>query len=222
MANHRKSAGFVLTWTSPRKSPGQPFVVLSSPPSQIAEAVVVPSSVLAHPPRWLSAAQLHPAPAPLLRDWLFDQGSLTRRLTTLSAERFAVQPLQQGWQVLRADECAALQVPAGSLGWVREVFLLGTGQPWVFARSVAARRALEGSGFELGKLGSRSLGELLFSDRAFVRGELQACRYPAAWLPDTVRAEQLWGRRSCFRRDGLGVLVAEVFLPAFWDHAAAN
>ena len=95
-------------------------------------------------------------------------------------------------------------------------------RPWVFARSVAARRALEGSGFELGKLGSRSLGELLFSDRAFVRGELQACRYPAAWLPDTVRAEQLWGRRSCFRRDGLGVLVAEVFLPAFWDHAAAN
>ena len=72
MANHRKSAGFVLTWTSPRKSPGRPFVVLSSPPSQIAEAVVVPSSVLAHPPRWLSAAQLHPAPAPLLRDWLFE------------------------------------------------------------------------------------------------------------------------------------------------------
>ena len=115
MANHRKSAGFVLTWTSPRKCPGRPFVVLSSPPSQIAEAVVVPSSVLAHPPRWLSAAQLHPAPAPLLRDWLFDHGSLTRRLTTLSAERFAVQPLQQGWQVLRADECAALQVPADIL-----------------------------------------------------------------------------------------------------------
>ena len=193
--------------------------MLSSPPSQVAEAVVVPSSALAHPPRWLNAGQLHPAPAPLLRHWLFDQGSLTRRLTVLSAERFAVQPLQQGWQVLRADECVALQVPAGSMGWVREVFLLGAGQPWVFARSVAPRAALEGSGFELGKLGSRSLGELLFSDRAFVRGELQVCRYPAAWLPTEVSAEQLWGRRSCFRRDGLGVLVAEVFLPGFWDHA---
>ncbi|WJN59758.1 chorismate lyase [Pseudomonas sp. SO81] len=182
----------------------------------------MPSSALAHPPRWLNAGQLHPAPAPLLRDWLFGQGSLTRRLTALSAERFAVQPLQQGWQVLRADECSALQVPAGSMGWVREVFLLGAGQPWVFARSVAPRTALEGSGLELGKLGSRSLGELLFSDRAFVRGELQVCRYPAAWLPTEARAEHLWGRRSCFRRDGLGVLVAEVFLPAFWDHAAQN
>lgn len=186
---------------------------------RLAEAVVVPTSALAHPPRWLNAAQLHPVPAPLLRDWLFDQGSLTRRLTTLSAGHFAVRPLAQGWQVLRADECAALQVPAGSLGWVREVFLLGADQPWVFARSVAARHALEGSGFELGKLGSRSLGELLFSDHAFARGELQACRYPSAWLPAEVRAEQLWGRRSCFRRDGLGVLVAEVFLPAFWEHA---
>ncbi len=196
--------------------------VLSSRPSQEVEAVVVPSSALAHPPRWLNAAQLHPVPAPLLRDWLFNQESLTRRLTALSQQRFSVQPLQQGWQVLRADECNALQVPAGSMGWVREVYLLGAGQPWVFARSVAARHALEGSGLDLGKLGSRSLGELLFSDRAFARGELQACRYPAAWLPSEARAEQLWGRRSCFRRDGLGVLVAEVFLPAFWTHAAEN
>ncbi len=196
--------------------------MLSSLPSQVAEAVVVPSSALAHPPRWLNAGQLHPAPAPLLRDWLFDQGSLTRRLTTLSAERFSVRPLQQGWQVLRVDECSALQIPTGSMGWVREVYLLGADQPWVFARSVAPRAALEGSGFDLGKLGSRSLGELLFSDRAFSRGELQACRYPGAWLPAEVRVEQLWGRRSCFRRDGLGVLVAEVFLPAFWDHATRN
>lgn len=158
-------------------------------------------------------------PTPLHRDWLFDQDSLTRRLTGLSAGHFSVLPLLQGWQVLRADECASLQVPVGSQGWVREVFLRGAEQPWVFARSVAARSALEGSGFDLGKLGSRSLGELLFSDRAFQRGELQVCRYPAAWLPAAVREERLWGRRSCFRRDGLGVLVAEVFLPAFWEQA---
>ena len=204
------------------KSPGRPFVVLSSPPSQIAETLVVPSSALAHPPRWLNAAQLHPAPAPLQRDWLFNQESLTRRLTALSGDRFSVQPLQQGWQVLRADECAALQVPAHSMGWVREVFLLGAGQPWVFARSVAARQALQGSGLDLGTLGSRSLGELLFSDHAFARGELQTCRYPAAWLPAEARTERLWARRSCFRRDSLAVLVAEVFLPDFWEHAAQH
>lgn len=66
-------------------------------------------------------------------------------------------------------------------------------------------------------MGTRSLGELLFSDRAFLRGPIEVCRYPAASLPAEVRAERLWGRRSCFSRDGLGVLVAEVFLPTLWQ-----
>jgi chorismate--pyruvate lyase len=179
----------------------------------------VPYAALAHPPRWLTAAQLHPSPATGVRDWLFNEDSLTRRLTALSADGFSVTPLLEGWQRLRSDECAALEVTDGSLGWVREVYLRGHGQPWVFARSVAARSALEGSGLALEQLGSRSLGELLFSDRAFDRGALQACRYPAAWLPAQVRGERLWARRSCFSRGALGVLVAEVFLPTFWPAA---
>ena len=52
-------------------------------------------------------------------------------------------------------------------------------------------------------------------------GALQATRYPAQWLPQAVREEDLWARRSCFRRGELALLVAEVFLPAFW-HAAAG
>lgn len=182
----------------------------------------VPHTVLAHPPHWLTAAQLHPAPAALQRGWLFDQDSLTRRLTALSKDDFSVLPLHEGWQTLRLDETSALGVPAKAQGWVREVFLRGNGQTWVFARSVAARSALEGSGLALDQLGSRSLGELLFSDRAFLRGELQVSRYPAAWLPDAVRDDQLWARRSCFRRGELAVLVAEVFLPALWQAAGED
>ena len=182
----------------------------------------VPHTVLAHPPHWLTAAQLHPAPAALQREWLFDQDSLTRRLTELSNDRFSVIPLHEGWQILRQDETSALGLPAEAQGWVREVFLRGNEQTWVFARSVAARSALEGSGLALDQLGSRSLGELLFSDRAFLRGELEVARYPAEWLPDAVRHEQLWARRSCFRRGALAVLVAEVFLPALWQAAGED
>ena len=145
--------------------------------------------------------------------------SLTRRLTALAAGEFTVEPLQQGWQTLRGDECEALGVPAGTEGWVREVYLQGGGQPWVFARSVAARPALEASGFDLRTLGSRSLGELLFCDRAFTRQAIEICRYPSAWLPPDVACDQLWARRSRFDRGALSVLVAETFLPALW-HAA--
>lgn len=181
----------------------------------------MPHAALPHPPRWLNAAQLHPRPSDAEFDWLFDQGSLTRRLTALADGAFSVTPLLEGWQTLRLDECRALGVPDGSQGWVREVYLRGHEQPWVFARSVAARSALEGSGFDLALLGSRSLGELLFSDRAFARGPLEVCRYPAAWLPAEVRDERLWGRRSCFARGSLGVLVAEVFLPTLWAQVGA-
>ncbi|MDP3814628.1 chorismate lyase [Pseudomonas sp.] len=180
----------------------------------------MPHTALAHPPLWLTAEQLHPAPAAGVHAWLFNEDSLTRRLTALSHDGFSVTPLFEGWQPLRHDECAALGVAADSQGWAREVYLRGHGQPWVFARSVAARSVLEGSGLDLERLGSRSLGELLFSDSAFDRGAMQVCHYPAAWLPSAVRAERLWARRSCFSRGPLGVLVAEVFLPAFWVAAA--
>jgi len=171
-------------------------------------------------PAWLTHDQLPSAPTASVCDWLFNQDSLTRRLTELSDDGFSVTPLREGWQALRDDECAALDVPPGSQGWVREVYLRGNGQPWVFARSVAARQALEDSNLDLQELGSRSLGELLFSDQAFTRGELQVCRYPAAWLPSEASQNDLWARRSCFRRGPLAVLVAEVFLADFWPAAS--
>jgi chorismate--pyruvate lyase len=166
-------------------------------------------------PDWQTADDL-PGLDSALHDWLFNEDSLTRRLTALSANGFGVTPLSEGWQRLRDDECASLDVAPGSNGWVREVYLRGQGEPWVFARSVAERDALEKADMDLESLGSRSLGELLFSDQAFSRGPLQACRYPAEWLPEANRESGLWGRRSCFRRGELSVLVAEVFLPAFW------
>lgn len=171
-------------------------------------------------PTWLTRDLLPSVPSASVCDWLFNEQSLTRRLTELSAGGFSVTPLREGWLLLRDDECAALGVPPGSLGWVREVYLRGNGQPWVFARSVAARQALDGSGLDLQQLGSRSLGELLFSDQAFARGELQVCRYPGAWLPAEALQDGLWARRSCFRRGPLAVLVAEVFLPDFWPAAS--
>ncbi|WP_300732431.1 chorismate lyase [Pseudomonas sp.] len=167
-------------------------------------------------PVWLEQRRLAALPPAQTLDWLFDEGSLTRRLTALSEGAFSVLPLFEGWQPLRPDECAGLELPDASVGWVREVHLCGHGQPWVFARSVAAKSSLEGGGLNMDELGTRSLGELLFSDHAFERGELQVCHYPSAALPLADRADNLWARRSCFVRGALSVLVAEVFLPNLW------
>ena len=72
-------------------------------------------------PVWLEQSHLHTTPDEQTLDWLFDQGSLTRRLTALSDGAFSVLPLLEGWQTLRKDECTALELPEGSRGWVREV-----------------------------------------------------------------------------------------------------
>ena len=169
---------------------------------------------------WLPADRLSAPLAPDLHDWLYvDEGSLTRRLTQLAKGEFSVMPLAEAWQVLRDDECAALGIAEGSQGWVREVYLRGHQEPWVFARSVAARSALEQSELDLPHLGRRALGELLFTDPAFSRGPLQARQYPESWLPQDIRQPRLWARRSCFSQGELRVLVAEVFLPALWQAA---
>ena len=51
----------------------------------------------------------------------------------------------------------------------------------------------------------------------FVHGQSALADWPPA-----VRAEGLWGRRSLFCQGALGVLVAEVFLPALWRADAAT
>ncbi|WCM51362.1 chorismate lyase [Pseudomonas sp. WJP1] len=174
------------------------------------------------PPIWLLESQLTPLPDTSILDWLFDHGSLTRRLIHLTNDAFSVTPLFEGWQTLRTDECAALDLAEGSEGWVREVYLRGHGQALVFARSVAARSALQGDGLHMDELGSRSLGELLFCDHAFQRRAIEVCHYPQAWLPSEVRTPGLWARRSRFDRGALSVLVAEIFLPTLWSAARAH
>jgi chorismate--pyruvate lyase len=192
-------------------------------------ANLAPSMPTAMPPAalspvlpWCPASQLAVLPSTTQQAWLADQDSLTRKLTALAEQQFSVLPLLEGWQTLRADECLALGVADGSQGWVREVYLRGHQQPWVFARSVATRAALSGSGLDLAHLGTRSLGELLFSDQAFTRGPLEACHYPSSWLPVEVRSEHLWARRSRFSRGPLALLVVEVFLPSFWQQLGAR
>lgn len=158
----------------------------------------------------------------LQRDWLLDEGSLTQRLTQQSHNRFKVELLHQGWEALRADECQSLAVQPQAEGWIREVFLCGNHQPWVFARSVASRESLlAATQIDLAHLGNRPLGELLFQTQGFQRGPLELCRYPELWLPESVRVSGLWARRSCFTQGALQILVAEIFLPDFWQQLTA-
>ncbi len=86
----------------------------------------------------------------------------------------------------------------------------------------AGQAELQQANFDLSQLGSRSLGQLLFNEQAFSRGPLQICQLSVRQLPVIAQQQSagqqlVWARRSCFKKDSLGVLVAEVFLPKLWQ-----
>lgn len=163
-------------------------------------------------PDW-HRADRHPAPPPEpLFDWLCDTGSLTQRLIAAGADNFCVELLGQSISPARNDEAQALNIEPGAPAWVREVLLHTAGAPRVFARSVAPLAALTNSGLELDRLGTRSLGELLFADARIQRSGIEISRYPAAWLPEPWQHGGLWARRSQFSHAELRLLVCEVFL----------
>ncbi|HMM46350.1 MAG TPA: chorismate lyase [Thiobacillaceae bacterium] len=166
---------------------------------------------------WLAHPLLLPRS---LRSWLTDQGSLTRRLKSHCAS-FRVDPLATGHARPNADEYALLDLAPGQRAYVRDVALLCGGVPVVFAHSVLPLAGLRGGWNGITRLGSRSLGETLFSDHRIERrplayrkvGHDHPLHRAAVWrLAANFRG--LWARRSVFCLNGHPLLVTEVFLPS--------
>jgi chorismate--pyruvate lyase len=153
-----------------------------------------------------------------LQGWLQDHGSLTRRLQKVSNNHFAVSVLKQCWERPRLDEARALNIPLHQFVLVREVILYGRDQPWVYARSVLPQQALNGRLRFLRKLGNKPLGALLFRNPSIKREPVVVQRVAPSHLPLSLQQPghaPLWGRYSVFRYGKHGILVSEVFLPAF-------
>lgn len=167
--------------------------------------------------RW-SIARHRLAP-PTLRPWLGLRGSLTAALKQLSNGHFRVDVLRQYWGHPLHSESRALDIDPRALCLIREVILLGHGEPWVFARSILPERALYGSLRRLRRLDNRPLGEILFAHTRIQRGPIEAAHISPlhSHLPTlcTLGTQPLWGRRSVFALDRRRLLVAELFLPGF-------
>ncbi|UYZ84481.1 chorismate lyase [Entomomonas sp. E2T0] len=167
--------------------------------------------------KWRTQSKLYEQLTEQEADWLFNEDSLTQRLTTVSQQQFSIEVLLEEWQILRPDEYQKLAAPIDKKGWVREVFLKGGGEPWVYARSVALQTDLKNDQYDLTNIGEKSLGSILFIDKTFQRTPLEATRYPVELLPTTHQFQNLWGRWSSFINEEVNVIVQEIFLPAFWQ-----
>ena len=151
--------------------------------------------------------------------WLRDRGSLTERIRGQGS--FAVRLLRQELALPTRDEALVLGVNARMLVRVREVALLCNGEAVVFAHTVLPCHPRGPLTRWLARIGSRSLGSLLFADPGFSRGEINCkrldARHPLFWPARKViggAPKALWARRSLFRFGPQSVLVTEVYSAA--------
>lgn len=118
------------------------------------------------------------------------------------------------------DEYALLDLRRGEKAYVREVLLSCHGRNVVFAHSVLPRPGLRGGWNGITRLGSRPLGEALFSNPRIRRASLAYLQidarhplYQAARRHQALLTRSLWARRSVFTLNDRPLLVTEVFLP---------
>lgn len=128
--------------------------------------------------------------------------------------------LGQYWARPSRSEARNLKLSRKGYVWVREVHLLCDEQPWVFARTLIPLSTLHGRGRHLMRLGSRPLGEVLFTDPQVNRGPMEAAciqvgqrLHRRAFGEREESLDPIWGRRSIFHIDGQPLLVCEIFLP---------
>jgi chorismate--pyruvate lyase len=146
-----------------------------------------------------------------LHDWLTHAASLTARIRARS-RHFEVCVLYQGPAALHPVEHRLLG--GTGVAHVREVLLMADGVPVVWARTVLRASALRGPWHFLGRLGTRPLGERLFTDPAISRtrfaflptGQLHAGRVPPK--------APLAARRALLLRGGQVAVLTEALLPA--------
>mgnify|MGYP000099419851 CR=1 FL=1 len=153
---------------------------------------------------------------PVLRPWIDEPGSLTRRLRTLAGPAFRVVVLTEAWGRGWPDERRRLIGAGGERLWLREVLLCRGDTPLVHARSAIPAGSLRGPLRRLRRLGGQPLGSLLFGRYAVRRGQIEVAPVTASSrLGQRTLAcggHPAWARRSVFRIAGRPLLVTEVFL----------
>ena len=184
-------------------------------------AIVSPVSPRCTEPLWRPVRRLNRAGIPeKYRPWLLDPASLTERLIGHCRQRFHVQLLDQRRARPLCSEARAVGMRHGTRAVVRQVQLMCGDTPWVYARTIIPPPTLARKFHRFARLGTRSLGAVLFADPSMQRGEVEVtCLTPGDFLYDLAarhlrdKPAAIWGRRSLFRLGGKPLLVCEFFLP---------
>lgn len=161
-----------------------------------------------------------------MRSWLFETGSLTQRLRSAFGQDIRVQVLEQHWAKPFRSEATILRLRPGAWALIREVRLLRGDVPVIAARTLLPKSTLRGAQRRLARLGTRPLGEVIFSYPKLLRLRLELARLKKNdWSAQAAEAlaldGEIRGRRTLYSIDGGKFLVCEFFLPEILSFTGA-
>ncbi|MEY3289092.1 MAG: hypothetical protein RLZZ419_1334 [Pseudomonadota bacterium] len=172
-----------------------------------------------HEPLWQENRQglRHKIPENV-QSWIYESGSLTQRLRHYYGAGVAVNVLLQRWQTPFLSERRLLKLPEHQYSLIREVLLHVNGKPLILARTIIPATTVKTAKSNLSKLGSRPLGEIIFSYPKLERVAMDVTFIAlSTWTPSAlVEAsikQPIWGRRTVYAIAHQKMLVSEFFLP---------
>lgn len=170
-------------------------------------------------PQWKTS---HPGIKQTLPDdvksWVYETSSLTRRLRDFYGKAVTVEILFHRWRPAFLSECLLLKLPHQQYNLIREVLLHADGKPLILARTILPEKTIKIAKRNLSHLGTRPLGEVIFSYPKLERLDLNICQIkPNQWMQSLSKKVQInqkiWGRRTVYAIHQQQMLVSEFFMP---------
>ncbi|KAF3983964.1 MAG: chorismate lyase [Methylococcales symbiont of Hymedesmia sp. n. MRB-2018] len=154
-----------------------------------------------------------------VQSWVYETHSLTKRLRKTYGQSVSVEILFHRKKVAFLSECRLLKLPHHQYNLIREVLLHANGKPLILARTILPEKTVKIAKRNLSHLGTRPLGEVIFSYPKLQRLDLNiSCIKPYQWtdgLNHTIDIKQaIWGRRTVYAIHQQPLLVSEFFMPS--------
>jgi len=192
----------------------------TQPPTQRYKPLAQKSVLFKQTPRWVEdRAGLRQTLSEPVQSWTYEPGSLTQRLRSYYGNAVAVKVLHQHWHLPYLTERKLLNQPEQRYCLIREVMLYAHDKPLILARTIIPKETIKVAHRNLSHLGTRPLGEVIFSYPKLERLVLELTTVkPVIWTESAIDEAQIKqpiaGRRTVYAIEHKQMLVSEFFLPA--------
>ena len=137
-----------------------------------------------------------------IRSWLLESGPITKRIKKNGS--FKLHLKQDELSFIKQEDKDFIDSTSNEIK-LREVILLCNDVPIVFAQTIIPLETISKGLEQLGSLGNKPLGDILFEKDIFVRNSIVFASF-------TNDSNTYWGRKAKYSVKGYRFSVMEIFL----------